>query len=340
MVQFPNKYFKIVNYLRTFEMPRRARQRRPVDLTDDGKRHRNYCFTINNPKEEDCNNLRDLKLESKYLLMGNENNWKYGILEFATSRPNSTHHFQCFVILKDGKTKQAFKRIVPRAHFQPCNGSPESNIVYCTKDGEWIEYGPRPMSQEQKGEAGGEAEKQRWTHMRDLAKVRDWETFETEYPRELTLYEGSFQRIAIQHGPTLDLEDNSVVGIWIYGPTGTGKTYHVMHNMVPDRSMVYSKNISKWWDGYKQEQHSLVLIDDLSKFHVKIADDLKVWVQEYEFNAEFKGGSFRIRPKQIVVTSNYRIADIWEDAITRETLWRRFKCFKKMTKDGHLETDD
>lgn len=320
-------------------MPRRARQRRPIDLTDDGKRHRNYCFTINNPGITDCENLRALKFESTYLLIGNENNWKFGMPEFATSRPNSTHHFQCFVVLKDGKTRSAFKRIVPRAHFEVCGGSPESNITYCTKDGEWIESGTRPMTQAQKGKAGGDAEKERWTHMRELAKVRDWQTFETEYPRELTLYDGAFEKVAMQYAPNIDLEDNTVVGIWIYGPTGTGKTYHVFHNMVDDRTKVYQKNISKWWDGYKQDKHEVVLIDDVSPFHVKIADDLKVWVQEYAFNAEYKGGSFYIRPKQIVVTSNYRISDIWMDKITQETLGRRFHCFAKWSKEGHLETD-
>lgn len=320
-------------------MPRRARQRRPIDLTDDGKRHRNYCFTINNPNLEDCKNLRALKFEATYLLMGNENNWKYGMPEFATSRPNSTHHFQCFVVLKDGKTRSAFKRIVPRAHFEVCGGSPESNITYCTKDGEYLEFGTRPMTQAQKGQVGGEAEKERWKHMRELAKVRDWETFEQEYPRELTLHQPCFERVAIANGPCLDMADGSVIGVWIYGPTGTGKTYHVRHNMVDDPKKIYPKGINRWWCGYKQDQHELVLIDDLSKFHVKIADDLKVWVQEYEFLAEFKGGHFMIRPKQVVVTSNYRIEEIWDDAITRETLWRRFKCFKKMTKDGPLVED-
>jgi len=299
----------------------------PTEAAHANTRARSWCFTINNPTEADDVDVRKIKLESKYLIVGKE------------VGETGTPHYQCYVSLRSAKTLSAMKRLSSRAHWEIAKADAEANFIYCSKDGTYTEYGTRPMTQAQKAQAGGEAEKQRWTHMRELAKVRDWTTFEAEYPRELTLYEGNFQRIAIQHAPTLDLEDNTVVGIWIYGPTGTGKTYHVMHNMVEERGKVYQKNISKWWDGYKQELHKLVLIDDLSKFHVKIADDLKVWVQEYEFNAEFKGGSFRIRPEQIVVTSNYRIDEIWEDAITRETLWRRFKCFKKMTKTGPLEED-
>lgn len=321
-------------------MPRRARQRRPIDLTDDGKRHRNYCFTINNPGLEDCKNLRDLKFEAQYLLMGNENNWKYGMPEFATSRPNSTHHFQCFVILKNGKTKSAFKKIVPRAHFEPCGGSPESNIVYCTKDGEWLEFGKRPMSQEEKGEVGGDKQKERWTMMRNLAKEEKWEEFEAEFPRELTLYEGNFQRLAMKHAPCKDQPPGTVNGIWIYGPSGAGKTYYAIHDMGFTREQIYLKDVTPWWDGYDQRKHKLVLIDDMDEFKKGYAREFKIWTQEYEFNAQVKGAHMTIRPELIVVTSNYRIEDIWADDITRQTLNRRFKRFKKMTRDGPLEEDN
>lgn len=53
---------------------------------------------------------------------------------------------------------------------------------------------------------------------------------------------------------------------------------------------------------------------------------LKIWADEYAFPAEVKGGSVRIRPENIWVTSNCTISDIWgDDPSICEPLKRRFQ---------------
>ncbi len=56
------------------------------------------------------------------------------------------------------------------------------------------------------------------------------------------------------------------------------------------------------------------------------AQHLKVWGDHYPFTAEGKGYTLdKIRPKRIIVTSNYRISDIYEDPKDHEPIQRRFK---------------
>lgn len=70
----------------------------------------------------------------------------------------------------------------------------------------------------------------------------------------------------------------------------------------------YDKLLNKWWEGYKGEDN--VLIDDIGPECIK-ADHLKRWLDKRKFKAEVKFGSVDIRPKVIIITSNYHPSEIW-----------------------------
>jgi hypothetical protein len=103
-----------------------------------------------------------------------------------------------------------------------------------------------------------------------------------------------------------DVDSNEKIGQWWYGESGTGKTYAA----TTENPSAYRKAANnKWWDNYKGEE--VIIIDDLDKKHEYMGYHLKIWGDRYSFIAEIKGSAIPMRPKKIIVTSNYHPKDIW-----------------------------
>lgn len=86
--------------------------------------------------------------------------------------------------------------------------------------------------------------------------------------------------------------------------------------------------MNKWWDSYIDQEE--VLIDDVDYNQANwIGNFLKIWADHYPFIAEFKGGSRLIRPKKIIVTTQYSIENLFNDSELQAALNRRFRLIKK-----------
>lgn len=80
---------------------------------------------------------------------------------------------------------------------------------------------------------------------------------------------------------------------------------------------------NKWWDGYTDQE--TVLLEDFDKSHDKLLHHIKIWADRYPFPGEKKGTAFVIRPKLIIVTSNYHPSEIWPGEVEADPILRRFK---------------
>ena len=263
-------------------------------------RARGCCWTLNNPVQSDIDGLLSLSEDDKVQYLG------YG-REIGES---GTPHLQGYIYCRNPQFHKWFRERIPRAHVEFQRGTPEQAIEYCQKDGEYNEWGSRPASRKSKGET----EKARWDDARAAACRGDLETVPSDiYVR----YYRTLKEIKKDHMiKPLDADD--CTGQWICGPAGCGKSRRARE----ENPNSYFKMANKWWDGYQDED--TVILDDLDKKHDVLGHHLKIWADRYSFIAEIKGGAVLIRPKKIIITSQYRIEDIWADEETRAALNRRY----------------
>lgn len=225
---------------------------------------------------------------------------------------SGTKHIQGFVQFKNRKMLSGVKKIFPTAHLEVKRGTVQQAIDYCKKDGDWFQHGDIPLEQHVKG---GEANKRKWEDAWELAKKGRFEEIEPKIRFRHYSTAKQIHKDFMVAAANLDNIDNE----WIYGESGVGKSRSVQEKY-PDS---YKKMANKWWDGYQDEE--VVLIEDIDKKHEVLGHHLKIWGDHYNFIAEIKGGARNIRPKKIIITSNYHPKDIWSDENMLQPILRRFK---------------
>lgn len=260
------------------------------------KGSRAWCYTLNNPTEEERDAQRQLTCE--YHIFG----WERG--------ESGTPHLQGYVHFKHQKTLSAVKKLMPRAHLEERRGTIQQAVDYCKKDGDFEEFGEKPKTQEEKGAAN----KRRYDEALQAAKEGRMDDIPGDL---LTKHYNTYKRIREDYLPK-PVTLSELMNEWRFGPTGTGKSRSA-HEAYPDAYI--KKADTPWWDGYSGQE--VVIIDDFDKYHVKLGYQLKIWLDHYPFVAERKGGSALIRPKKVIITSNYHPRDIWDDDRTLEPVLRR-----------------
>lgn len=263
-------------------------------------RSRSWCWTLNNYTDPDAADADALQQATVYTVMGKE------------VGEQGTPHLQGYSYFKQPQTLKKMKEYLPRAHFEPARGTPQQAADYCKKEGSFMEFGTLPMSQKRKGELG----KEFWDDVLEKAKRGKFEEIDSKV--QISHYR-SLKAIAADHRTMpddLDCHDN----LWYWGDTGTSKSYTAR----TENPGAYLKMCNKWWDDYQAED--VVIIEDFDKAHHVLGHHLKIWADRYAFPAEVKGGKVNLRPKKIIVTSNYSPDEIWaHEPGTLGPILRRFK---------------
>lgn len=261
---------------------------------------RRWTFTINNYTSFDEEDLAHV--ECTYIIYGKEH-----------CPTTGTPHLQGYIVFNGPRRLAGVKKVHATAHWEIAKGTTQQNYEYCSKaDQAPYERGVKPKDRKQ--QAQGQKD-----HYADVIRAAKEGTAEQEYPMEFLRYHGTITRM---YKPKLeDLPEYSAY--WYVGPPGSGKSRSARAKYPG----LYNKLINKWWDGYEHEE--VVLLDDFSKSNTMTGDALKNWADHYPFRAESKGSSMVIRPKTIIVTSNYEIEELWpEDAVLVAALKRRFQVVR------------
>lgn len=263
-------------------------------------KHRSYAFVVNNYTVDDSERLTMLSKDCKYLIVGEEG-------------AERTPHYQGYVQFANPRSEAAIRaRYLPRAKLMVAKGSAAQNQAYCSKEGAFWEFGELPA---EGGAIGGTMERQRWEDARQACKSGNLDAVPADI--FMRCYRTCKEIKRDYMAKPADLPPG-LKHAWFVGPPGTGKSRQARATYPG----AYFKPSNKWWDGYQNED--FVILDDLEKDALWAGHFLKIWADMYSFIAETKGGGLHIRPKKIIVTSNYTIEDIFSCPIMAAAIHRRF----------------
>lgn len=200
------------------------------------------------------------------------------------------------------------------------NGTHAQASDYCKKDGVFIERGQPPLDFQEIQAKGVAATKAKWTDIRAKAQSGNLEWIADNHPKEFVIYQ---PRLESLYAPRNQPLDGDLLHEWWVGPSGSGKS-RALWELYPDH---FQKSINKWWDGYKHQV--VVAIEEWSPDNTLTAQALKKWADRYPFTGEIKGGTMqRLRPKKIIVLSNYTLDQCFPRAEDLAPLKRRFKVIE------------
>ena len=216
------------------------------------KRTRNVCFTGFNKTGYEFN-----EKQMKYLVVGKE-----------ICPTTGKEHWQGYVELKNAKTFSAIKKLFKdnKLHLEERKGNALQASNYCKKDGKYEEF----------GELSSQGARSDLVALKDdiLAGKKNCTEVREENPE---LYH--------QYGRTLDkLEDDYLCkqkrnwmtkGIWIWGPTGCGKSRWAYETYPDAYTWADDKD---WQDCYTGQE--TIIIDDF-RGNIKFQNLLKM-IDRYE----------------------------------------------------------
>lgn len=248
-------------------------------------------------------------------------------------------HWQGYIYLIKKRTIKGCQKIY-KCTYIVANGTHQDNYDYCSKeDKEPIQFGKMPGSDDgaHYGILGGEIGKQRWIDAETAAKEGRLD----DIPRDIFVRHYSYyKQLSLTYGPKPD-NLQKPCGVWIYGPPGTGKSFLARKWF----KNYYDKMRNKWWDGYDPELNDGIIIEEVSPDDTLFWSHLKRWADIYPFTAEVKNGVRNIRPKYIVVCSNYSPEECMPRESDLQPILDRFHVIhktgeSKREKRVRLEIDD
>jgi len=244
---------------------------------------------------------------------------------------SGTKHLQGYIAFKKPVRMSRLKKefLGDRAHCEKARGTDEDNSVYCKKGNqkkdEWEELkqsGPNYGIGADFVEHGTiETNQGKRTDLeKAIADIKDGATLSDvaqDHSEVFVKFGRGLRDLKLMLDEPYD--HDSVRGLWIWGPPGTGKSHHA-RQINPNST--YLKPQNKWFDGYNGQD--IILLDDLDTG--MLGHYLKIWADKYACTGETKGGTINLRHKQFVVTSNYPISYFFpEDQEMCKAVERRFK---------------
>jgi len=240
-----------------------------------------WCFTSHDVSAEFETRLDNLNC--KYMVYGRE-------LCPTTHRP----HLQGYVEFPSARHFTAVKKLLPGVHLEPRNGTSAEAATYCKKDGNVVERGiiSTPGARN------------------DLVAVRE-AVIEGASFEEIIMTTTSFHALktALTILPYMEQRrDFKPYVEWIYGPTGTGKTYKAKNDNPPPARVHFQGTNDRWWHGY--DAQDVVIIDEFRPDFCSFRR-LLCLIDENPCIVECKGGNRQLRARKMYFTAPYSPTEMY-----------------------------
>jgi len=259
---------------------------------------RNWCFTLNNPLDEEVETL---------LTQG-------ALCHYAVWQPergaNGTPHLQGYLAYKNRVRLATLHRLLPRAHFTIARGSPDQNRTYCTKP-ETSCGNPTELGDfEEIPRAGQRSDLDELQTALDAGLTNDdyattyFSTF-VRYPKIVDAYQQAKIRARSSK--------NAIKCVLVTGNARTGKTMFTEHLALSHGGGYYRHSLGGFWDGYRGE--SVVILEDFRGSSLSFGDFKRI-VDRYAVRVHIKGTSCQMAATVFYITTNFEVKDWWDHQVT------------------------
>jgi len=286
-------------------------------IVDQKKRVANWCFTLNNPTEDECARLDGLvDMDGVDALTGAGSPIRY--MAVANEQGvGGTPHLQGYLELVPGasKTLAAMKTFLfARAHYERRKGTPLQAAQYCAGE---TRAGQVPPLEEGRGRERGVVKLNSYLRREigvisrqgartDIASVGDairtgltvtamLDAGIINNANTLKYAEGLIKYLE----PTRDPAAPFTV-LWLVGPSGSGKT-RLARLLGGDSHFVKKSETGIWYDGYDGQK--CLILDDFRDSHMTFSQFLSLTDPQCQARVQTKGGSRLLSANLIIVTS-------------------------------------
>lgn len=270
-----------------------------------------FCFTLFDYEDHtfDISALDNGRI--RYLCFGEE-------LCPTTSR----RHLQGFIIygrptlLKDANALDFDNR----AHLTVARGSTDENIIYCSKDGSFTEFGIRPLVDELPVD-------------RLIARMEEksitMERIVLELPKSYHQYGRTLERAA-DIILSRNVRDFAPDVYWLWGPTGSGKTREAIR-IATENPYWFNLSDKGWQDGYTGQYGCI--IDD---FRGSIPyDELLRMLDRYPYSLSRRGRMpIPFLSRVIVITSSMPPAMVYKKRSAQDGIEQLLRRLTEVTEVG------
>jgi len=249
---------------------------------------RAFCLTLNNPTEVEYDQLvAHIQTKVHYAIVGRE------------VGEEGTPHLQVYLYYKNPtkRTMDTWTRLLGtnRYHVEVARGSPTENREYCSKEGNFQEWGVLPVAQNDRYKEVIEL-------LQSGGSVKDAIILHPQIG--VTCYK-NLKAIRNEFAAERSANEKTAL-FWFYGPPGSGKSRYAKA-IDPD---YYKKPAGYWWDETYLQQ-KVVLMDDFRPSKELPLEELLNLVDYGKHTIPVKGCFRKFNSKIIVITSPHGLRATW-----------------------------